>query len=859
MIIFTCYTEDMELNCLRCAARFNMVHVLIIALCFHSVDMATGVVSSCPGTCQCSVLSDSSTEATCQLSQQADYLAVSDLPNNTTQLTCIINGTFKEAELQLSSLESLKKLVLIPYVYKTYYTADLTGDVSKIQRADLLSNLTLLEHLEIHIPVPTITPRVFDPVPDLTTLDLSYSRIHVRKALDHLLDDIDFRGRRLRNLILTGVQRQHTSTPPEPLKLRDHIYKNIKHYPLTTLDLLNNNNVMLQAGLTNYTPQLEELRIGAGRLLYMSEEYPNSRPCINTELHLHKSLREFVIEFPRVSNTYLPRRVRSPVENPIGMFGNIWKSVNVNSTLCDFANRQCQDIITIPCASLLNITLSDVFDGAGECYGQLRIPFSLDLETFIARNFPWKMRFDSNVTMCFFPGNQLKHLVFSAAIGSPGPLQLFGTVRVTIKGLRKLEFCNFQGVGIVFSPTIALFSDMPSLKALLLSRNNIDLQQWMELDFMNSPSLESLDIQSCGIDEVPSGAFSRLVNLRALNISDNRITRFDVNFANNRILGFVNLSRNGIRVLPKQVTGNLDRLAHDHSVILDLSQNPLSCYCENREFVYWIQSTQVNFKNMDKTFCAHPTIQLVHPWDVNTNDLQRFCIHFDAIISSVVSSISVALSIGAAALIYRRRWRIRFWIHATREAWKRKRIQEAPGRNDRLIFKYDAFVAYTSQREERSWVHMTLREKLEEEYGLKLCMYHRDFMAGRDLVDTIVEAIDSSNKTLLILSPAFLQSGWCEFEVRMAKEKLMTERRDSLVIVLYSKLDKPNGKFPKSLARLLDKKIYLEWTDDPEGQELFWRRLVQAIRSDQQHDGFAGCMQSVERMSTDTDCLILEE
>ncbi len=125
-------------------------------------------------------------------------------------------------------------------------------------------------------------------------------------------------------------------------------------------------------------------------------------------------------------------------------------------------------------------------------------------------------------------------------------------------------------------------------------------------------------------------------------------------------------------------------------------------------------------------------------------------------------------------------------------------------------------------------------------------MYHRDFIPGRDLADTIVDGINSANKTLLILSPAFLRSGWCEFEVRMAKEKLATERRDSLVIVLYSKLDEANVKFPKSLARLLDKKIYLEWTDDLEGQELFWTRLVEAIRSDGHHDAFSACNVNTE-------------
>ncbi len=74
----------------------------------------------------------------------------------------------------------------------------------------------------------------------------------------------------------------------------------------------------------------------------------------------------------------------------------------------------------------------------------------------------------------------------------------------------------------------------------------------------------------------------------------------------------------------------------------------------------------------------------------------------------------------------------------------------------------------------------------------------------------------------------------------MAKQKLATERRDSLAIVLR-KLNKENVKFPKSLARLLDKKIYLEWTGDLEGQELFWRRLVEAIRSDGHQDAFSAC------------------
>ncbi len=207
--------------------------------------------------------------------------------------------------------------------------------------------------------------------------------------------------------------------------------------------------------------------------------------------------------------------------------------------------------------------------------------------------------------------------------------------------------------------------------------------------------------------------------------------------------------------------------------------------------------------------------------------------------SSIFSSLGVGLIIGVGLFIYKRRWRLRYWMHVPKEALRRKHANETYQRmeND---FVYDAFVAYSSHGEERPWVHTTLREKLEDEHGLKLCMYHRDFKVGRDLADTIVEAINSSSKILLVLSPTFLNSCWCEFEVRMANEKVVKERRDAVILVVYSKLDQAGVRLPRNLARLLEKRIYIEWTDDPDGQKLFWSRLLQAMKEDERHDAFGG-------------------
>ena len=233
----------------------------------------------------------------------------------------------------------------------------------------------------------------------------------------------------------------------------------------------------------------------------------------------------------------------------------------------------------------------------------------------------------------------------------------------------------------------------------------------------------------------------------------------------------------------------------------------------------------------------YPTRGKVSIQEIDLQQFHRICIRFEVIISSIFSCLGVVLVVGVGFLIYKRRWRLRYWMHILNEALRRKQATEIYNQLDGN-FVYDAFVAYSSHGEERPWVHTTLREKLEGEHGLKLCMYHRDFKVGRDLADTIVEGINSSSKILLILSPTFLNSCWCEFEVRMANEKVVKERRDAVILVVYSKLDQAGVRLPRKLAKLLEKRIYIEWTEHPDGQKLFWSRLLQSMKKDERYDAF---------------------
>jgi DNA-binding winged helix-turn-helix (wHTH) protein/pimeloyl-ACP methyl ester carboxylesterase len=76
-------------------------------------------------------------------------------------------------------------------------------------------------------------------------------------------------------------------------------------------------------------------------------------------------------------------------------------------------------------------------------------------------------------------------------------------------------------------------------------------------------------------------------------------------------------------------------------------------------------------------------------------------------------------------------------------------------------FTYDVFISYSSQDQE--WVQHELLKQLEAQ-GMKVCIDFRDFQPGIPIVKEIERALQTSRKTLLILTPAYLESAWAEIE-----------------------------------------------------------------------------------------------
>ena len=138
-----------------------------------------------------------------------------------------------------------------------------------------------------------------------------------------------------------------------------------------------------------------------------------------------------------------------------------------------------------------------------------------------------------------------------------------------------------------------------------------------------------------------------------------------------------------------------------------------------------------------------------------------------------------------------------------------------------LLKQFDAFVSYSHQHEE--WVSKILCDKLENNPPyLKLCLHHREFVPGSYISDNIVDSIEQSRHTLLLLSSNFLLSEWCILEFRLAFQQTLKERQRHLVIVLME--DMQISELDPDMQHFLRTHTYLSKDD-----KCFWIKLTQAL------------------------------
>ena len=808
--------------------------IFIVILCAMGSVYADSNHRGCQG---------ESNSVTCIFQGLQDFPQLAFLPNDTKELLVIVpqESVAMVSELHINHLSNLEKLTLQPPSPRSefcLFPAVMDGE-------GVFDGLDNLKELAIHLYMKIISPQLLRNLTSLQVLDLSYTRILDIDNLRAILRNINDARLPVHTLNLTAIRAVPYPSEFNSIDVRNDVYRHVSNLPLRTLDLRTNAVIEYQAGLMQFAPNIEKVSVEAS--LYFNILSPWEGVCAVMDLIMHPTLKEVFVSFAPSTCRQSRNRFRRSIGVTEVLHQRLASCLSSISTserghLCDIANCLCLNITAFGCYNRplppdifnqLQVTKHD------NCVGNINILLPIGLTRM---RFSYPVLFigysevEGGKDFCMGP-NELRYLDVS---GNQLGLAL-SSYNVSSYGLDKLEYLDLRNNQLRIEPHSRFLHHLPSLKEVRLEDNTVSFGSGNYRSYLlrDSPNIEILGLANCGILEIPRLELSHLTKLTEVDISRNSLREFDLNMENLKQLRLLNLSGNRLQTLPKRVTDQLEMLAlQGPPLTVDLSQNPLVCQCEHLGFIRWLQTTRVMLAHKESVNCfsAEASGQ-VSPLQLDLNDLRNRCIHLYEILGFILGVLALVVVFIVGYCVWTKRWRLRYWIHTARETlrWRRAADRLPAGRGGQRQYVYDAFVAYSTHGKERSWVHMALREKLEGEYGLKLCIHYRNFKLGRAIDECIVEAINKSRKTILVLSPEFLKSSWCQFEVRMASEKVIEERRDAFVIVIYRPLDEPGTRIPKKLVRLLEKRIYLEWTQDPDGQKLFWERLANALKEDATH------------------------
>ncbi|XP_048220410.1 toll-like receptor 6 [Perognathus longimembris pacificus] len=381
--------------------------------------------------------------------------------------------------------------------------------------------------------------------------------------------------------------------------------------------------------------------------------------------------------------------------------------------------------------------------------------------------------------------------------------------------------------------------DMPSLEILDVSWNLLELPG----DEGDCLWVESIVVLNLSSNVLTDSVFRCLPpKVKVLDLHNNRITNIPKDVIHLEALLELNIAFNSLTDLPGcGPFSSLSVLIIDHNSVfhpsadffqschrirsINAGSNPFQCTCELREFVQNLGhiSSEVIEGWPDAYKCDYPErskgtlLKDFHmsPLSCNTALL---------IVTIGATMLVLTATVTFLCLYLDLPWYLRMVCQWTQT---RRRARNVPLEELQGTLQYHAFISYSEQ--DSAWVKNELVPHLEKE-NIRLCLHERNFVPGKSIVENIINCIEKSYKSIFVLSPNFVQSEWCHYEIYFAHHNLFHEGSDNLILILLEPI--PQNIIPSryhKLRALMTQRTYLEWPTEKSKRGLFWANVRAAF------------------------------
>ncbi|VDI49466.1 Hypothetical predicted protein [Mytilus galloprovincialis] len=345
---------------------------------------------------------------------------------------------------------------------------------------------------------------------------------------------------------------------------------------------------------------------------------------------------------------------------------------------------------------------------------------------------------------------------------------------------------------------------------------NADLDTAIRLygnQFFNSiRSIESMDISENDIWFFPDDLLNPMPNLTYLYLSKNSFQSIPIQLSDHTKVQMLDVRKNRLTSVSSAIRDWADKMQELHGMTLQLTDNAFECNCDNIDFIRWIQTTKVDLDSRSykcklsngtviDTFIAYNSL-----YELFADCKNTMWLTFASTLLSTFITISLLL------FAYNRRWKIIFSIYGV--------IRRVVERKVWRIYQYDVYISY--EGDIVIWIKNVLIPKLEIEWGLTMCIKDRDFLVGPSQADNEAESIQNSRSIIFLITPEFLSSHDCMFELDRAKYERITKNLERIIIITK---DITITDIPVEFSYIWNYAFIVQWPENLEDLDDTWRKL----------------------------------
>ncbi|XP_051876053.1 toll-like receptor 3 [Pristis pectinata] len=654
---------------------------------------------------------------------------------------------------------------------------------------------------------------------------------------------------------LSGTDIATLSLRNTYLKLEQNTFAGLAKTKLITLDLSNNKLTTLQGNLFQWLPHLENLCLEDNNIRRITNETFTGLGNLKS-LNLRKSLKgqDISDEVQSSIDDYSFQGLRNLIylnleDNTLGIKDHTFsgltslKYLSMYNCLTDFKTIDNETFVSLANSPLINLNLtktkiSRLQAGAFSSFNKLKkldlglnsISQTLTGEEFLGLSAVEEIYLSFNLkltltSLSFVHVPSMKVLMLSKSKIStlnfqPSPFH-------PLRNLTVLDLSNNNLANLDKD----VFSELLQLQVLKLQHNNL-ARLWKStnpggpvLYLCGLKELQILDLQSCGLDEIPEEAFQGLLKLDMLDLSLNNINYLpDHVFDDLESLKFLHLQKNLITSVAKDVFSQVFR----NLIALYMGFNPFDCTCESISwFVTWLNKTNSSIPGLNSEYICNT------PLSYHNNSVASFdtspckdVVPFKS--AFIISSSVIFIFVFTVLMVHFQGWRLEFyWNVSVNQMFGFKEIDHSETQ-----FVYDAYIIHA--RNDTEWVNDNLMplEKCEQ-FEFRFCLEERDSEVGISELQSIVDNISRSRKIIFVMTGELLKDPWCRrFKVHHAMQQVIQQSRDAIVLIFLE--DIPDYKLNQMLylrRGMFKSHCILNWPAQNDRISAFYQKFKVALGS----------------------------